>query len=38
MDGRLTPDQRRVLELLSQAVPVYTWRPTDLPAVLEVLR
>ncbi len=37
-DGRLTPDQRRVLELLGQAVPVYTWRPTDLPAVLEVLR
>ncbi len=37
-DGRLTPAQRDVLDLLGRAVPVYTWRPTDLPAVLEVLR
>ncbi len=36
--GRLTPAQRDVLDLLGRAVPVYTWRPTDLPAVLEVLR
>jgi len=34
----LDPDQQRVLELLGEAVPVYTWRPADLPAVLEVLR
>src|SRR5688572_30665662 len=37
-DGQLTPDQRDVLEILGRAVPVYTWRPADLPAVLEALR
>lgn len=37
-DGRLTSEQREVLDILGRAVPVYTWRPTDLPAVLDVLR
>ena len=36
--GRLTPEQRAVLEIIGRAVPVYTWRPADLPAVLETLR
>ncbi len=37
-DGRLTPDQRAVLDVLRPAAEVYTWRPTDLMAVLDVLR
>ena len=37
-DGRLRPEQRDVLDAHGRAVPTYTWRPTDLPAVLEVLR
>ena len=37
-DGRLRPDQRDVLDTLGQAIPVYTWRPADLPQVLEILR
>jgi len=36
--GRLTPAQRTVLDVLGRAVPVYTWRPADLPLVMEVLR
>jgi hypothetical protein len=36
--GRLTPEQRDVLDVLRQAVECHVWRPTDLPAVLEVLR
>jgi len=37
-DGRLTPAQRDVLDVLRPAVEVHVWRPSDLPAVLEVLR
>ena len=36
-DGRLTPDQRHVLDVLGKAVECHVWRPADLPAVLEVL-
>ncbi len=35
--ARLSPPQRQVHAVLSQAVPLYTWRPSDLPAVLDVL-
>ena len=35
--ARLSPPQRQVHALLAQAVPLYTWRPSDLPAVLDVL-
>lgn len=37
-DGKLRPEQRDVLDTLGRAIPVYTWRPLDLPAVLDVLR
>ena len=37
-DGRLTRAQRDVHERIRDAFPVYTWRPSDLPAVLEVLQ
>lgn len=37
-DGRLTPAQRDVLELLRPATEVHVWRPADLPLVAEVLR
>jgi hypothetical protein len=37
-DGRLSPEQRQVHEIIGHAIPVYTWRPSDLPEVLEVLR
>lgn len=30
-------DQHRVLSVLSYAVPVYVWRPTDWALILEVL-
>ena len=35
--ARLSPPQRQVHAVLAQAVPLYTWRPSDLPAVLDVL-
>ena len=31
-------DQLRVLQLLSEAVKAYVWRPSDLPLILETLR
>jgi len=37
-DGRLTPAQRDVLDVLRHAVEVHVWRPTDLEIVLDVLR
>ena len=37
-DGRLTPEQRAVHDVLRAAGDeVYVWRPSDLPEVLEVL-
>jgi len=36
--GRLTPEQRTVLDLLRPAVEVHVWRPSDLEIALEVLR
>ncbi len=36
--GRLTIEQRTVIDLLRPAVEVHVWRPTDLEIALEVLR
>lgn len=37
-DGRLSPDQRNVLDLLRGAAEVHVWRPADLPLVADLLR
>lgn len=36
--ARLSPDQRAVHASLAPAVELHTWMPSDLPAVIEVLR
>jgi len=37
-DGRLSPAQREVLDIIGRAVPVHVWRPADLDAVAGLLR
>ncbi len=36
-DGRLTPAQRDVLDLLGHTAEVHVWRPSDLDEVLDTL-